>query len=198
MQNLLDKPAHAFGRRAFTLFEALAVLALIALMASLAAVDFGFLDSMSVRPVETVLKNAVRQAKAAADSAGKERALYFDAEGMQFVLRDFESAAVVAKMPLYPKAENAAGGKKQEESEMTDSDEPKNAAPPVKIVFEPVIPEAENSFESSFGTLDEIPCLRFYPDGASSECIIKISTGGGPERRFRLDPFSEVPVEIKE
>lgn len=186
------------GKRAFTLFEVLAVLALIALVASLAAVDFAFLDSMSTRPVDVVLKNAIRQAKASADFDGKERALYFNADSREFVLRDYESAKILARIPLYPKAKKAGkdGAEKNSGVEgALDQSESSDVGPAVRVVFKPVIPESENSFESAFGRLEEIPCLRFYPDGASTECIISLSEGGKAERFFKLNPFAEVPVE---
>ena len=166
-------------RRAFTLIEILGVLALLALVSSLAVLNFSVFDARGARPPAKELKSVIKRARLEAFYSGVETALYYDSTSGDFSIRRYETGDEIFNANILGDTKDAAA---------------RRASAPPAIEFKPVFSQAINTFSSSFDVIEVLPCLRFYPDGSSSEALIIIK-GSGKAERLYLNPFLSVPVE---
>lgn len=178
-------------RGAFTLFEILAVIAIIAMVSIFTVLNFSFLDNLESRPLPAVLKNAARSARLKADLSGRETALFFDADAREFVLRDYESGAELERLTLSGKPAKPAGGAAEKPETFSGA-----GASGLEISFIPNLAALENG-NPDLEEIESIPCIRFYPDGANSDCLIFADFKNGTSKIFILESFAEVPVEKK-
>lgn len=157
-------------RRGFSLIELIIVIALIALVGGLVAINAqAILSGLGDEPVERILQKAVREARFQAAYLKEATTLRYDPERLAF---DIHSAGGRG-LATFP-----TGLEEQADLE---------------IVFEQILPEEGLSRTRSANTA-EIAAVVFRPDRSSTPFQVTIDQG---PTRFtqRFDPFSDIVIE---
>ena len=183
----LPPPARAFERgrvvsgprtrsaSAFTLAEILIAITLMVLVGGLAISNFGALnESIKRPPLETVFREAVRDARYDAVLNKRSTLLAFDSDKNNFVITDYLTGNVISTTPYVPD----------------------NNVTKLAIQFSPILPlkdlmsgtdDTPNQFANT--TLTQ---LMFHSSGASTPVKVDITVNEHNSTLF-LDPFSEGP-----
>ena len=198
-------------KRAFTLLETIATIALIALLVSLtlSGLTNAEIFAGGRRAPESVLKTAVKAASNAARNTGTAAELRFDSRGF-FEISNTENGAVLKRVFLEPKAEKifaAARHKTGRDARATTADTPaerdisaefkaaglpktRNAADPAaelresdtEIKFVLIPPEVVGKTRIEFEPQALNPRgVRFVPDGTCAEFEAVITFKNSPE-----------------
>ncbi len=184
----LPPPARAFERGrvvsalrarsapAFTLAEILIAITLIILVGGLAVSNFGALsDSVKRPPIDTVLREAVREARYDAVLNKRSTLLAYNADKSSFLITDYLTGNTIGEIPYAPD----------------------NSINKFAIQFTPVLPLkdlmsniADTPTQFSNSTLTQ---LMFHSSGASTPVKVEIISNDHTSTLF-LDAFSEGPV----
>lgn len=198
-------------KRAFTLLETIATIALIALLVSLTLSGLTNTEIFAGgrRSPESVLKTAVKAASNAAHNTGTVTELRFDSRGF-FEISDTENGAVLKRVFLEPKAEKiftAAQPKTERDAQAPTADTPaerdiaaefkvaglpktRNASDPAaelresdtEVKFALIPPEVVGKTRIEFEQQTLDPRgVRFAPDGTCAEFEASITFKNSPE-----------------
>jgi prepilin-type N-terminal cleavage/methylation domain-containing protein len=158
-------------RRGFTLIEFIIVIALIALVGGLVAVNAeAILRGLGEEPVDRILQKAVREARFQAAYLKQPTQLRFDEESAAFRVITRDGAAL---------AEFTTG--------LTGPSDR------LRITFEQILPERG----LTAGTLEqtvEIDAVTFLPDRSSTPFQVLIDHERSPFTQ-RFDPFSDIVID---
>ncbi len=167
-------PGRGVGTRGFTIVEVIAVLCLVAVICGIVAVNFtAVINAVSERPVEDVLRRAVREARVQAAKTRKAAYLSFDKTRAAFLVstETGEELAVVET--------GRAGG---EDSKL-------------EVKFLPVLPETGLAGKPEFKASEvPLPRVRFDPSGVAPPLRVSIRTAN-EETSVSLEPFSAARLE---
>lgn len=156
-------------RKGFTLLEVIITLSLIALLSSLFISNLDTLfNSVSRKNPEKTLVEVVNRASNLAQSRGEEIKLSFDEEANALIL-----SAYLNDEPLESYGSSMEG---------------------LEVSFEPVYPKVIDGSESTFKMVEEVDCMRFYPDATSSKVRITLEYGNR-EYSVIFDTFSAMKLE---
>lgn len=185
---LLPPPARAFERGrvlsgprirtspAFTLAEILIAITLMVLVGGLAISNIGAInESIKRPPLETVLREAVRDARYDALLNKRSTILTFDSDQSAFVITDYLTGNVISTTPYAPD----------------------NNVNKLSIQFSPILP-----LKDLISSVDDTPTqfanttlsqLMFHSSGASTPVKVDITINEHNSTLF-LDAFSEGPT----
>lgn len=157
---------------AFSLFEVLIALAIVALIASLFVVSLpGLMQDVGSRPLPQILQKAVRDARYQAAARKEMVSLRFDAEKGEFIVLG-KGGEVLAE---------------RESGYGPDSRE-------IDVRFFQILPAQGVSSLSREGRQEEIEVVHFHPDRSSTPFVAQLDIGN-VRSRHRYDPFSDLEIK---
>lgn len=157
-------------RRGFSLIELIIIIALIALLGGLVAMNAeAMLRGLGEEPVERIMQKAVREARFQAAYLKEPTQLRFDEENVLFELRTQTGISLATWPTGYSKNDS------------------------IEITFEQILPTEGLSRNANEDTV-EVPAVTFRPDRSSTpfQVIIKL---GSDSFTQRYDPFSDIVIE---
>lgn len=158
------------GRVGFTVVEVFMVIALLAAIFTLVAVNFvDHKDKWQVRPAKTVLTAAIGQAHNTSRLEKRQTRLLFDEE-LQSLLVEDVNGSLVAQHAFRPETVRT-------------------------LTFYRILPEEQKGEEPAFEPEeDSITVVEFHPSGASTPFRVELETAATRET-FVFDPFSNTILE---
>lgn len=158
-------------RRGFTLIELIIVIALVALIGGLMAINAeSILRGLGDEPVERIFQKAVREARFQAAYLKESTELRYDEESAAFEIHT-GSGRGLASFPSGLEPED----------------------PSVEIIFEQILPEEGLNRNSVLNTI-EVSAVTFRPDRSSTPFQVIFDLGQTTFTQ-RFDPFSDIVID---